>query len=236
MQSGMIMAAADRGKRSVITSQESNVSVTLNESSLFGPSFVFLAEAEYEKMMSNPADGLELRSTPIVMGPLSLAVRSTFGIHFIPDVPPDERDAVYSWDEKKKEWNFCASEPAGDTLTAFVSSPGIYGVLADVSSPHIGNPDVVKYESYATGGELPVIVIPIDDLGSGVDDWHTRVYIDGNSMIGRWDSFSKKMFILLWEKNIMGWHDLSVAAYDRAGNVSHLHTTLEIPSFEMDKK
>jgi hypothetical protein len=148
------------------------------------------------------------------------------GFHL--DAPAESSDAVYRFDERKAEWVFNSSYPAGDTIVVCTRQPGIYAVFSDRSSPRIHPPLLQKHRLYANGRVLPEIVIPIEDVGSGVDDKRIEILIDGEKRIAQWDGFSKKMFVLLREENIIGYRKLTVVVFDRTGNVSRLETELNI--------
>ncbi len=204
------------------------VSLRIGPRTLYGDTFLYLSESATPAPDPKAGEELEPRSRTVRLGPLSLALRADVGMGFHLDAPAESSDAVYRFDERKAEWVFNSSYPAGDTIVVCTRQPGIYAVLSDRSSPRIHPPFLQKHRLYANGRVLPEIVIPIEDAGSGVDDKRIEILIDGEKRIAQWDGFSKKMFVLLREENIIGYCKLTVVAFDRTGNVSRLETKLNI--------
>jgi hypothetical protein len=205
-----------------------DASVSVPKGALYGDAFVVLMP--WEKKAASKATTRELvpSRTPILVGPLSLAVREGVELRFGLGRAAGDREAIYVLNEKKDEWEFITSILRNDTVSAVVRSPGVYGVFSDVTPPRIGSPHVRRHNSYAGTEAIAQIIIPIEDEGSGLDDERTEVFLAGKKRVARWDGFSQKMFVLVREQNIMGMQLLSVVAVDRCGNTTTLEKEIKI--------
>jgi hypothetical protein len=163
------------------------------------------------------------------LGPFALVCKGSIEITFTLDHEGDGREAVYRLRDRKREWSFVSSFVKADTVSAYIGSPGVYAVFKDTLAPRITPPQVSSRIRYATGGNVPELVIPIMDDGCGLDYENTEVFIDDIKQIARWDGFLQKMFILLENKNIIGEHDLRVIAVDRVGNTSQSVSKIRVP-------
>jgi hypothetical protein len=139
----------------------------------------------------------------------------------------DGRAAFYKLDERKAQWQYTSSEMVGDTLVASVRAPGVYGVFIDEEPPKVSAAQVRSRQSYATGVTIRELVIPIEDVGSGVDDERCVVYVNGRKRIARWDGFRNKMFVPLEDDAGKDAIALSVTAFDRVGNEARLAKRIE---------
>jgi hypothetical protein len=205
--------------------------LSTREGALFSDAWLYLTTWEgdvgrtrYAKNELYPVVG------PVRVGPLSLAFRSSIEITIQLGQTSDGREAFYKLAGGSNEWSFVSSFVRGDTVSAYIRTPGVYSVFVDTLGPRIGSPKVDFRKSYATGDRSPECAIRITDKGSGVDCERTEVYVDGNKQIARWDGNSQKMFVLVRNQNIIGVRDISVIAIDRAGNASRLDTELHIPT------
>ena len=165
---------------------------------------------------------------PVVrLGPYSLTLREDLELRFHVE-RADSVSAIYRLNERKGEWVYYDSVVDGMFVSTTAKRPGVYSVLDDRHGPRIRKPFMAERISYASSASVPEIVIPIEDTGSGVDDDRTVVYVDGIKQIARWDSPSKKMFILLADQNIIGRRAMSVVAYDKIGNRSQRDDVIDI--------
>ncbi|MFH1755586.1 MAG: M23 family metallopeptidase [Candidatus Latescibacterota bacterium] len=192
---------------------------------LYGPGFIYLTEWRKKR----PALGeLTIRSKIIRIGPPSLATRSFLELSFPSTVAWSEKEAVYELNEKKGTWSYIPTLSTDESVSAHIHRPGIFAVLTDPTPPKIGTPVLRRHRMYADGRTFPEIVITLADKGAGIDAESTEIFLDGAKQIARWDGFSKKIFVLLREQNIIGTHKLSITALDHAGNESRLQTNLTI--------
>jgi hypothetical protein len=156
--------------------------------------------------------------------------------------------------EKKSRWDFVATEISGDTVWAGVAKAGIYQVFADNTNPRIEFPTVVRHRMYAGDRTCPEIEVPLVDEGAGIDGLKSKMFLDGQEQITRWDSNTKKLFVLLLDQNILRGNGskgrseadhrsdqpaatpppplyaVRIIAVDRVGNEAVLNSTLSIPS------
>jgi hypothetical protein len=210
---------------------EIGVGVSTRGGSFYTDTHVYLARWEGDvKRTSYPRDAIVPASRAIRLGPVSLALKSSVEIRFSLGREVADNEAVFHFDERKKEWSFRSSFVHGDTVSSFVREPGVYAVFVDSVAPVISAPRVEMRKSYDTGESSPEIVVPIEDGGSGVDVEKAEIYIDANKQIARWDGFSQKLFVLVRNQNIIGERDLAITAVDRVGNRSNLSTRITIPA------
>ncbi|NIM21030.1 MAG: hypothetical protein GTN64_01200 [Candidatus Latescibacteria bacterium] len=202
---------------------------------LYGDGFIYLTRWEVSDVSPASAEELESRSQILRLGPLSLAIRTFIGISFGLSEPADGSEAVYRWDGTKGEWTFMPSLAIGDSMSVHARQPGLYAVFSDRTPPRIMPPTIRKHQMYGDGKIFPEIVIELFDDGSSLNPYETAVLLDGEKQIAQWDSFSKKMLVLLREKNIIGYRELRIDAVDRAGNESHLRTKLRITEDHFSK-
>jgi hypothetical protein len=207
---------------------------------LYGDGFIDVSHNLPSDQIPIPPKELDLRSKVVRLGPLSLALRTAVEIDLFLDMPVDEKEAVYRLNEKKKEWAFLhvgssQSHGAGHRVGIQARKPGVYAVFADRMAPTFGNVAVRKHRMYADGRTFPEIVIELDDSGSGIDNKKTKVFLDGRPQVAQWDSFAKKMFVLLREQNIIGDRKLTVKALDRVGNDTTLETNIIISKDHFSK-
>ena len=210
--------------------EEIGVGLAVGKDCLYSDNLLYLARWDGDARGVIPVgSGMRPVATAVRLGPMSVAYKKPVEIRFALPRPAEGNEAVYHFDARRGTWSMRASTAHGDSLGAMVREPGIYAVLADSLAPSVGAPQLRARTSYATGGRVREIAIPIVDKGSGVDASRTTVYVDGMKQIGRWDGFSQKVFVLLGGKNIIGVHDLRIVALDRVGNASELVTQLEVP-------
>jgi hypothetical protein len=207
---------------------ELRASVAVPAGALYGHGFVFLSQWDERDKTVKSQDELVLHSKIIRIGPLSLAVRSFLELTFLSSEPWSGKEAVYKLNEKKGKWSFRPTLTEGESINAHIHYPGVYAVFSDRTPPRIGTPLLRKHRMYADGRIYPEIVIPLVDEGAGLDAENTRILLDGEEQIARWDGFSKKSFVLLRGQNIIGTRGLTVIALDHAGNESQLQTSLTI--------
>lgn len=202
------------------------VTLRTRATSLFSSAFAFFS-ADLERPPAPPErQGLLPLSEPVFFGPWSLAIRSRVDIDFALPVASTDADAAYLWNERAGKWSVVPSGAAGDTVRASVRGPGIYRVCRDTVPPDIARPVLARHTMHATGRTWPEIVVEMTDAGSGIDAAETELLLDGTPVIGRWDPYRKKMFILLREKNIMGEHTVAIVARDHSGNIARSQATL----------
>jgi hypothetical protein len=206
------------------------VTLRSRSSSVFSSTFMTLSGEAADRLESPEAQGLIPESEPVNFGPWSLAIRSRVDLDFALSRPVTGREAVYRWIPGSRLWSCAPSRAGGDTVSASVRVPGIYRVCTDIVPPVIKPPSLTSRTMYSTGITYPEIVCVIMDAGSGVDAAAIDLLFDGRKVIGRWDAFGKKMFILLRRQNIIGEHSVTVVARDLVGNETRVHTTLNFPA------
>jgi hypothetical protein len=194
---------------------------------LYSDAVVFAAVWADTGGNSNPGE-LIPRSDPVLIGPYSAALRADMEIRFSAG-SYDSTSAIYRLNELKGEWVFYESAAEHGSVRTTARRPGVYGVFDDHHGPRIRKPFVASKTSYATGQRRPLIVVPIEDTGSGLDHEETAVSLDGVGQIAYWDSRAKKLLVVVRDPNIMGPRSISVVAYDNIGNRSQLDATVEIP-------
>lgn len=206
------------------------VSLRSRGSSLFANAFMLIS-GEVTESLKPPGDqGLLPLSEPVFLGPWSLPVRSRIDIDFALAEQASGSMGVYRWNSASKRWTIAPSRAEGDTVSASVRRPGIYRVCQDTVAPVVAPPVLSKHTMYATGISYPEIIFTMTDAGSGADPAATELYLDERRVFGRWNPYSKKMFILLREENIIGDHGVTVVARDLAGNETRVHATLNFPA------
>jgi len=203
------------------------VEIRAGASALYAGGILYLAGCDAPRGSAGPRE-LEPVSRTFQVGPSSAAFKDGIEIRLGTLERIEPGAAVYRWNDKKKTWEYCESTLAGDTLVCRTKVPGAFRAFIDAVPPRIETPSVIGHRMYATGEIFPEVVFPLEDGGSGVNGEDTEVYMDGTKMIARWDYFSKKMFVLVREKNIIGDHELVIIARDNSGNVSRLQTTINI--------
>ena len=203
------------------------INLLTTEKSLFSDAFMYVAP--WGGPASAKAEtGLTPASRPVQLGPLSLALNKTVEMKFAIDGAPDGREAVYRLNVARGEWGFAGVETAEDSVSVRIGAPGIYRVFVDKTPPQIGKAQLKSRLSYATNEQVPEIVIPIDDRGSGIDAGATHVMIDGHKQIARWDGFTKLLHVTLRDKTVRNSHDVAIVAVDRVGNSSRVESTVEL--------
>jgi len=203
------------------------IDVVAGAQSLYADTFLYVEGwrgSTVEKELGK--NGLRAVAAPVRLGPLSLALRHPIQIRYRLTTAVDGREAVYRFDNKKREWTYESSQLLGDTVTVDVNSPGVYGVFIDADPPRIAKVTINNKKSYATQDLLRELVIRVYDVGSGVDDERSEVFLNGTKRIARWDGFSKKMFVSLRGVEVDGTNELSVIAFDRVGNETRVDTQL----------
>jgi hypothetical protein len=195
---------------------------------LYGHGFISLTPSDLSYKEGKTQKELQLRSKVIQIGPMSLPIRSFLELSFLSSEPWSEKEAVYQRNTRKGTWTFKPTLTSEEAASAHIQRPGIYAVLSDRTPPRIGSPQLRKHHMYGDGRIFPEIVISLVDVGAGLDAGNTKILLDGEEQIARWDSFSKKIFVLLRDQNIIGTRGLTVIALDRAGNESQLQTNLTI--------
>ncbi len=209
-----------------LTELEADIGVP--DRALYSEGFISLSEWDAGDEAGKTQQELQLRSKIIRVGPLSLAVRSFLELSFRSGEPWSGKEAVYQLNERKGKWSFRPTLTTEESISTHVRRPGVYAVSSDGKPPRIGSPVLNKHRMLADGRIFAEIVISLVDDGAGLDDENTKILIDGEEQIARWDGFSKKIFVLLREQNIIGIRGLTVIALDRAGNESQLQTSLTI--------
>jgi len=200
------------------------VELALSDNSLYSEVFIHVSKWGGDTGAAANTAGLKRAAAPIRVGPLSLSLRGSFRIRYGGSAEMDDRAAFYRFDEREAEWRYTSSEVVGDTVVASVRSPGVYGVFVDEEPPKVSMAKVRSRQSYATGATIRELVIPVEDAGSGVDDERCVVSVNGRERIARWDGYLGKMFVLLREDTDT--IELSVTAFDRAGNETRLSERL----------
>ena len=200
---------------------------------IFGKRTLYEDAVVYSSQWQGPSGGVnsgELieRYDPVVIGPYSVVLRADMEIRFNSS-RFDSSSAIYRLNERRGQWVYYESTLDGPALSTTARRPGIYGVFNDEHGPRIRKPFVRNHKSYATGIVLPVVVVPVEDTGSGVDHRRTTVSLDGIEQIAYWDSRDKKLFMVVRDPNIMGARTIQVVAFDQIGNRTRLDATVEIP-------
>ncbi|MCZ6767261.1 MAG: M23 family metallopeptidase [bacterium] len=224
--SDVLQVIAVRSSRPVsVEFNEFSLRVRTDEHSLYSSAFVFLTPWDEEAAGEN---GLVPAGTPVRLGPASLAIKNKIEFRFETRAQ-DGREAVYKFDERKSEWRYAGSVVDGDSVVAGIGSPGVYRVMIDTDPPVISKPQLKKRRSYATKEQIPEIVIPIEDIGSGVADENVVIEINGQKQIARWDGYSSKFYIPVHEA-ANGRYDVDVVAFDNVGNTSKLISRIQVAS------
>lgn len=205
--------------------KEFSLRVQTDEHSLYSNAFVFLTGWDGEVAHEN---GLVPAGTPVRVGPASLAIKNKIEFRFEIRAE-DGREAVYKFDERKSVWRYAGSVVDGDSVVAGIGSPGVYRVMIDTNPPVITKPQLKKRRSYATNEWIPEIVIPIEDIGSGVADENVVIEINGQKQIARWDGYSSTFYIPVHEA-ANGRYDVDVVAFDNVGNTSKLISRIQVAS------
>jgi hypothetical protein len=220
---------ARKGEAITYRLSDLGVDVVSNEESLYADSFIYVAPWRGEiGRTTSKRDGLASVGSPVQVGPLSLALRRAIEIRDVELGATDGREAFYRLDRKKNQWKYETSEIVGDTLVAMVRSPGVYGVFLDEAPPLVGSAAIKRRRSHATDDIFTEVVIPIEDVGSGVDDERTEVWMNGHKQIARWDGFTNRIFVRLRDGVPAGSIELAVTAFDRVGNRSHAESRLTV--------
>ncbi len=217
-------------KKDVLTSvnfPHLNLQLIVGERSLYTDLILYATSWSDEAESVNPRELLP-RADPVRLGPYSVTLRNDVEIRFLAD-RLDSTAAIYRLNERKGEWVFYESTVHRGLITTTAKRPGVYAVFADKFGPRIRRPFVRERMSYATGESRPEIAIPLEDSGSGVDYRRTSVYVAGIEQFAYWDSRSKKLLVVVRDQNIMGPQAISIVAYDKIGNRSHLDTTVDLP-------
>lgn len=209
---------------------ELGVSLRPRGNTLFQNGFMLLSRDAAGSLLPPEEQGLQQLSEPVFFGPWSLVIRSRVDIDFALAAQATGSEAVYKWSAASKRWFAAPSHAEGDTVSASVREPGIYCVCRDTVPPVVGRPLLTRHRMYATGAVYPEVVAAITDAGSGIDAAATGLFLDGRKVIGRWDPFRKKMFILLREENIIGDHTVTVVAQDFSGNETRVHAIINFPA------
>ncbi|MCK4776328.1 MAG: hypothetical protein KAT30_16145, partial [Candidatus Krumholzibacteria bacterium] len=197
------------------------VELALSDNSLYSDVFIHVSKWKGDAGAAAKSAGLKSAAgPPIRVGPLSLALRGPLRIRYGGTDEMDDRAAFYQLDERKSEWHYTSSEVVGDTVVASVRAPGVYGVFVDEDPPKVSTVKVRSRQSYATGATIRELVIPVEDVGSGVDDERCVVRVNGRERIARWDGYLGKMFVPLEEETDT--IEFSVTVFDRVGNQARL--------------
>ena len=208
-----------KGESAAYRLSDLGMELTVPDNSLYSDVFIHMSAWDGDASAATETGGLVTVAKPIRFGPASLALRKPIRIRYGMAGASDERAAFYKLDEKKAEWQFAGFETTNDTLSASVKVPGVYGVLVDSEPPKVSAAEVRSRQSYATGATIRELVVPIEDMGSGVDDERCILEIDGRKRIARWDGYLGKMFVVLAEET--GAIDVHIVAVDRVGNEVH---------------
>jgi hypothetical protein len=220
------LLALRSGEPAVRRLTDLDVVVTVPDNSLYSDAFIHISRWNESVDTSVKQGELTLSASPIQVGPLSLSLRKSIQIRFGGVDLATGRVAIYQLDERKAEWQFRSSEVVGDTLVASIRAPGVYGVFLDEEPPKVSAGKVRSRQSYATGATMRELVIPIADIGSGVDDERCVVHVNGRKRIARWDGVLGKMFVPLEDAG-KGAIELTVVAVDRVGNETRLVERIE---------
>jgi hypothetical protein len=217
-----------RGESRAIRFAELELELVIGERTLYGDQVLYATRWLPDRPAIHNAQ-LVPANDPVRIGPYSMTLRADMEIRFPIGGEEDSTRAIYRLNEQKGEWVFYDSVADAGVVATVARRPGVYAVLYDRYPPSIRRPFVGKRERYADGATVPELVVPLEDSGSGIDDERTAIYIAGVPQIARWDFVTKKMFVELRDRNIVGTQTVSVVAFDQIGNRAHLDVTLDIP-------
>jgi hypothetical protein len=217
----------EHGTPTSVNFADLGLQLVLGKRTLYADAVLFAMRWSDDGTATNDGE-LIRRSAPVLIGPYAATLQADMEIRFHAPGSFDSTSAVYRLNERKGEWVFYETAADASSVRTTARRPGVYCVLADRYGPRVRRPFVRAHESYATGRRWPMIVVPIEDTGSGVDHRKTAVSLDGVEQIAYWDSKAKKMFVVVRDANIMGPRSLSVVAYDNIGNRSRLDATVDL--------
>jgi hypothetical protein len=170
-------------------------------------------------------DGLKRLSRPVRIGPVGWVLHGALGVH-IDFKAPQPGQGIYRYDDYRRSWSYLVSTPDSTGWQASSDRPGVFAVFRDDSPPKVGRPALVRERSWAAGKPAREIRIPIADAGSGFDESRTRIFVGGARCMFRWDFVRKKLVVPLHGASIIGRQSVRVVAFDRSGNRSTRHATV----------
>ena len=165
-------------------------------------------------------------TNPIFIGPIRLNFKKSMELIIrVPNRNDLDYSSIYKYDEYNNEWKYIPSvvNKKELSLVSDINSGGIYAVIKEKKPPVIDNIYPGNNASYYQN-DFREIIFNIYDNQSGIkDESNIKVQIDEEKpLIFEYNSYRKQVTYKLHKKMLKGKHQLTIEAYDNAGNKKNI--------------
>ncbi|HMA76350.1 MAG TPA: hypothetical protein VKO43_03475, partial [Candidatus Krumholzibacteriaceae bacterium] len=126
---------------------------------------------------------------------------------------------LFRFEAGDSAWN-CVGVPGMERGAVKLDKKGTYAYIKDGLPPRLGN--IIKTESPSGSGFFKkyIYYIPVEDEGSGVDSYSSKVTWNGKWTVSQWDDIRGKLYIPIPASRPGGKVSIRAEIGDRVGNIA----------------
>ncbi|MDZ7859712.1 MAG: hypothetical protein U5O15_03430 [Candidatus Krumholzibacteriota bacterium] len=126
---------------------------------------------------------------------------------------------LFRFDAGDSAWR-CVGVPEMEGGAVELDKKGTYAYFRDGLPPRLGNFEKTESPSGSGFFKKYIYYIPIEDEGSGVDSYSSKVTWNGEWTVSQWDDIREKLYIPVPSSRSRGKVSLRVEIGDRVGNIA----------------
>jgi len=135
---------------------------------------------------------------------------------------------LFRWNPASGKWVAGSWKPSRRGLEALLDRPGLYALLRDRRPPRLRPARLSRRRRFVDGRWERILVVPVEEEGSGIETDSIRVAIGGRPAPVYWDRVEEKLVVLHLPDSIMGVRPVSVRLRDRCGNGTTWHGRVDL--------